>query len=181
MIFFLFTLASLFAALVGQHFIDPIPPWGARVMLLPVIFFYGALAFPPPGMLVLAFVSGLCWDAVYTQVVDSAVEIAPGWSVIVYAALGALMSGFRPLFQRGRWEVHCLLTGVFTSVMVFAEYMMISVRRPPVSLVFNEVVWGRVIGAGAAAALLSPVVFFLFNYLGRLAGYPSESARREGE
>ena len=181
MIFFLFTLGSLFAALVGQHFIAPIPPWGAQVMLLPVIFFYGALAFPPPAMLVLAFVSGLCWDALHTQMVDSVVEIAPGWSVILYAVLGALMGGFRPLFQRGRWEVHCLLTGVFTAVMVFAEYMMISVRRPPVSLVFNEVVWGRVAGAGAAAALLAPIVFFLFNYLGRLAGYPGDLVRREEE
>jgi len=76
-------------------------------MLLPMVMFYGALALPLPGMLALAFVGGLMNDALNTQYSDGVVEIAAGWSIILYAALGTIMSGFRPLFQRGRWEIHC--------------------------------------------------------------------------
>jgi hypothetical protein len=71
-----------------------------------------------------------------------------GWSIILYAALGTIMSGFRPLFQRGRWEIHCLLSGICTSFIVLAEYLMITIRRQPVQLVFNEQVWWRIGGAG---------------------------------
>src|ERR1700685_4483928 len=106
----------MFAALVVQHFIGQLPMVGARVLLMPIIMFYGALALPTPGMLVLAFCGGLMWDALHMQIISCNVEIALGGSIVLYAALGALMGGFRPLFQRGRWEIHCLLSGVCTSM-----------------------------------------------------------------
>ena len=57
----------MFLALIVQHFIGPLPVIGARVLLMPIIMFYGALALPLPGMLALAFVGGLMWDALHTQ------------------------------------------------------------------------------------------------------------------
>ena len=87
------------------------------------------------------------------------VEIALGWSIVLYAALGALMSGFRPLFQRGRWEIHCLLSGVCTALIVLAEYLMITFRREPVVFVFDKDIWWRIGGAGLVAMLLVAVLF----------------------
>ena len=55
MIFFAFLLISMIVALIAQHFIGPLPVIGSRVLLMPIIMFYGALALPPAGMLVLAF------------------------------------------------------------------------------------------------------------------------------
>src|SRR6476620_7378143 len=128
MIFFGVLVCSMFLALVGQHFLGPLPVVHARVMLMPIVMFYGALALPLWGMLALTFCGGLMWDALNTQPVGSGVEISVGWSILLYAALGAIMSGFRPLFQRGRWEIHCLLTGVCTSIIVLAEYLMLTIR-----------------------------------------------------
>src|SRR5580700_1352902 len=167
----------MFMALVAQTFIGPLPLFGARVLLMPIIMFYGALALPTPGMLVLAFCGGLMWDALHTQVVEGNVEIALGWSIVLYATLGALMGGFRPLFQRGRWETHCLLSGVCTSMIVLAEYLMITFRREPVVFLFNRDIWWRIGGAGLVAALLSPLVFFAFNYLAFLVGYDAQPDR----
>ena len=96
---------------------------GRRLFLLPLVFFYGALAVPPPGMLLLALTGGFMWDAlVATQVVDGNLEISLGWSIVLYAALGAIMSGFRPLFQRGHgWEIHCLLSGPLLCLFVIVR------------------------------------------------------------
>ena len=62
---FLVLLVAMFAALILQHFIPPLPPMGARVMLMPVIMFYGALAMPVPGMLALAVAGGVMWDCLH--------------------------------------------------------------------------------------------------------------------
>ena len=181
MIFFGILVVSMFLALVGQHFIGPLPPYGVRVLLMPVIMFYGTLALPLPGMLALTFFGGLMWDAVNTQYVNGTVEISAGWSIVLFASLGAIMSGFRPLFLRGRWEIHCLLTGVCTSVLVLADYLMITIRRQPVHFIFNDEVWWRIGGAGLAAAFLSPLVFFIFNYLAALTGYDPQPERAEAK
>jgi hypothetical protein len=171
----------MFLALVAQHFIAPLPIIGARVLLMPIIMFYGSLALPVPGMLALALCGGLMWDALNALSVDGNVEIALGWSIVLYAALGALMGGFRPLFQRGRWEVHCLLSGVCTAFIVLAEYLMITFRREPVVFIFDKEIWWRIGGAGLVAVLLSPFIFFALNYFAFLVGYdtqPQRNARR---
>ncbi len=192
MIFFVLLLIAMFAALVAQHFIDPVPVIGSRVLLMPIIMFYGSLALPVPGMLALAFCGGLMWDALHSniafiwdpqhaEVVDANVEIALGWSIVLYAALGALMGGFRPLFQRGRWEIHCLLSGVCTAFIVLAEYLMITFRREPIVFLFDKEIWWRIGGAGLVAVLLSPFFFFALNYLAFLVGYdpqPERNVRR---
>ena len=179
MIFFAVLLASMFVSVIVQHFIAPLPYIQARVLLMPIIMFYGTLALPLPGMLALTFFGGLMWDAVNTQYVNGTVEISAGWSIVLFAALGAIMSGFRPLFLRGRWEIHCLLTGVCTSVLVLAEYLMITIRRQPVHFIFNDEVWWRIGGAGLVAAFLSPLIFFIFNYLAALTGYDPQPERAE--
>ena len=179
--FFALLCVAMFAGLVAQHFIGPLPPYGARVLIMPLIMFYGALALPVPGMLALAFCGGLMWDALHVQVDlagEPTAEIALGWSIVLYAILGTLMSGFRPLFQRGRWEIHCLLTGVCTSAIVLAEYLMLTFRREPVLFVFNKEIWWRIGGAGIIAALLSPLFFFALNHLAYLVGHDPQPARK---
>ena len=150
---------------------------GARIMFMPIIMFYGALAMPLWGMLGLAYAGGLMWDALHTQAVDGSVEIGAGWSIILYAVLGAIMSGFRPMFQRGRWEIHCLLTGVLTSAMVLAEYCMITLRRVPLKFVFDKEIWWRIGGTGIIALLLAPLFFFFLNYIAALVGYDPQPNR----
>lgn len=171
MIFSVVLIFSLFLSLVVQEFIPPLH-WlhETRVLLMPVVMFYGALALPCWGMLALAFVAGFMWDAMTVQVVDSTVEISLGWSILLYATLGTVMSGFRPLFQRRRWEVHCLISGFFTSVIVLAEYLMISIRRGFV-FPFPHEIWWRVGGSGVVAALLAPIFFFALSRIASLAGH----------
>ena len=177
MIFFCIIVAGIFLSLVTQEFIPPLA-WldGARVFIMPVLMFYGALALPYWGMLALTFISGLMWDCLTVPVIDSQVEISLGWSILLYAALGAIMSGFRPLFQRGRWEVHCLVSGLFTSIILLAEYLMITIRRG--GFVFSTDVWWRIGGSGVIAAMIAPIFFFSLNWLAPRVGYEIDPEKK---
>lgn len=171
MIFFIIIVIASFLSLVVQEFIPPLMwLYGARVVIVPVLMFYGAMALPYWGMLSLAFICGLMEDAVVvTQVVDSQVEISLAWLILLYAALGAIMSGFRPLFQRGRWEIHCLMSGLFTCLILLSEYLKITVLRG--GLIFPPEIWWRIGGSGVVAAMIAPIYFFTLNWLAPLVGY----------
>jgi hypothetical protein len=173
-------LIATFVSLVLEHFLPPIPGIGARILLMPLVIFYGAVALPTWGMLLLAFVGGLMWDLLHVQYVGSdVVEVAVGSSIIVYGVLGGIMSGFRPWFQRGRWEVHCILCGLLTAFLPLAEYIMLSIRRLPVAITFNEHIWWRIGGSGIAALFLAPFFFFAFNYIALLVGHELTPAEEE--
>jgi hypothetical protein len=190
--FLLVLILAAFGSLVAQHFIPPLEFLnGARVFLMPMVLFYGALALPFGGMLMLAFACGFMWDALTVQIVSTAsgappmVEIALGWSIILYALLGALISGFRPLFQRGRWEIHCLMSGLCTSLIVLSEFLSLSVRRAALfgaPFVFTPEIWWRIGGAGLVAFVLAPVGFLVLSTLAALVGYnPCRPSRDEEE
>lgn len=171
-------IACSFAALLLQLFIPPLP-WlhGAYVPLMPIVMFYGTLALPYPFAMGLTFSCGLMWDLVSVQVIDSSVEMSLGWSIIIFSILGSMMHGFRPLFLKGRWEIFCLMTAVFTSLSLLIEYLAIMFRRH--HALFPEQVWWLTLGSGAIALLLSPLFYW---FLGRLAAsvrYEFESPYEE--
>src|SRR5438046_9116953 len=115
MIFFFLLLVLVVIAQIAEFFI-PVLPWfyNAHVYIVAVIVFYGAMALPFPLMLALALYAGLLLDALTVQVVGGKVEISMGSSILLYGVLAGFMHGLRPLFVRGRWEVHCILGGICT-------------------------------------------------------------------
>lgn len=170
MIFFVLLLILVLIAQVTEFFL-PTLPWfsNAHIYITPVIVFYGAVALPYPLVLALALYSGLLLDALTVQVIDNKVEVSLGWSVLLYGALASIMHGLRPLFSRGRWEVHCVLTGLCTSFIVLAQYLMISFRRGSVS--FSPEIWWQIGGPGLIAMLIAPIVFWFLQWVGRITAY----------
>jgi hypothetical protein len=171
MIFFFILLLLVSVAQVAEFFIPPLP-WlfYAHVYLVPVVVFSGAIMLPFPLMLALALYAGLLLDALTVQVLGSRVEISFGSSILVYAALAGIMHGLRPLFIRGRWEVHCVLTGICTSAIILAQYLMISFRRG--SIFFTPQVWWQIGGPGLIAMVISLPAFWMLHWLARATGYP---------
>ena len=103
------------------------------------------------------------------------VEISAGSSILLYAVLAGIMHGLRPLFARGHWEVHCILSGVFTSLIVLAQYLMITFRRG--SLFFTPEVWWQIAGPGLIAMAIAPIFFWGLQWLGRMTAYPYSPER----
>jgi len=171
MIFFIILLVLTFLAQVVEYFIPPLEwMYNARVCLMPLFVFYGAMALPFPLVMALAGFAGILLDAATVQVLGARVEISVGWSIMLYAVLAAIMHGLRPLFVRGRWEVHCIMSGLCTSAILLSQYLMISFRRG--SFVFNHDVWWQIGGPGVLAMLMAPLIFWLLHMLGRLTANP---------
>lgn len=160
-------LGIAFLLLVVQEFVPPME-WlqGARLVLVPIIVVYAGLALPFPLVLLFTFVSGLMWDLLIYRELGGVAEISPGTSILVYTLVGIFAHGFRPLFMRGRWEIHCLLSGFCTVVMIAVEYAMITFRRSEISY-DTEVLW-RIGGPGLVAILLAPVFYVGLGLLGQL-------------
>ena len=171
MIFFVILLVLTLLAQVVEFFIPPLEwMYNARIYIVPVIVFYGAMALPFPLVLALAGFAGFLLDAVTVQALGSRVEISVGWSILLYAVLASIMHGLRPLFIRGRWEVHCVMSGLCTSAILLSQYLMISFRRG--SLVFTHEAWWQIGGPGVIAMLMAPLAFWILHSLGRLTANP---------
>ena len=178
--FFGCILMADFLAVVFQERLPPIPNlFGATVLIFPVLLAYGALALPFALTLALAFFNGLLWDALTVQFlrpneayaldVTATPEIAVGWSILLFGVLAILVHGLRPLFLRGRWELHCIASGFCASAILLAEYLMITFKRH--GLVFPHDLWGRILVPGFFAMVMAIPVYFLFWLLAAALGY----------
>ena len=171
MIFFVILLVLTFFAQIVEFFLPPLDwMYNARIYLVPLIVFYGAMAMPFPLVLALAGFAGFLLDVVTVQALGARVEISVGWSILLYAVLAAIMHGLRPLFIRGRWEVHCIMSGLCTSAILLSQYLMIAFRRG--SLVFSREAWWQIGGPGLVAMLMAPLVFWILHSLGRVTANP---------
>lgn len=179
----LFVLSAL--ALIAQDFI-PVIDWAyhSRVFVVPVVFFAAAISVPYPVMLMLAFFTGFLWDArnlVTTRFEDVAElahqigvgapqgGVAFGFSIFLYALLGSLIQGIRPLFRRGRWELPVLMTGICTFLLLLIEYLWINFRRG--GFVFPVEVWYHLVTTALLSMFVAPLAFFFIDRLACLSGY----------
>ena len=144
--------------------------YNARIYIMPLIVFYGAMALPFPLVLALGGFAGFLLDTVTVQALGPRVEISIGWSILLYAVLASIMHGLRPLFIRGRWEVHCVMSGLCTSAILLSQYLMIAFRRG--SLVFTREAWWQIGGPGVIAMLMAPLAFWILHSIGRLTANP---------
>lgn len=156
--------AAIYLALVAQEFIPPVPfLGGAHLLLVPVLFCYGALWLPFPAMLGLSLFTGLLSDLAFLHVVGDRVEIGLGWSMLFYVFLGTALRPLQPLFLQGRWEVHCLASGAATLSLLLLQYIMVCLRRG--SFLFDWNVCWHIAGPAVLALLLAPLVYFFFKLL----------------
>ena len=191
MIFVLLLFVLMALGFVVQDFSPAIEwAWHARIFAVPVIYFACAISLPFSVMLCFAFFTGFVWDAlnhvaiVYPDVALAAVQVdavppgsggAFGFSIFLYALLGAMMHGIRPLFRRGRWELPVLMTGVGTVLLLTLEYLFINFRRAGFS--FPVEVWHHIAATAVLSMIVAPFAFLLINWLAKLSGY---SIRYEG-
>ena len=177
--------ASLFLFLgMGAVLSDFVPAlaiaFGAKLLMLPAIFFACALTVGFPMMLAFAFVAGIGWDARY-MVVGDGVGVGFGYSVILFAITGSLLQGVRPLFRRGRWELPLFIVGAATSILLVAEWFLLSFLRGSFSWPGNF--WYQVWASTLLCMLMSPLMFYVIFKLGRLTGAPvylGREVQREG-
>lgn len=159
-------LAAVYLALVAQEFIPPASFFdGARIILVPSLFCYGALWLPFPGMLVFALYTGLLSDLAFLHIVGDRVEIGLGWTMLFYVLAGTALHSFRPLFLAGRWEIHCLASTAVTALLLLSQFLMVCLRRETFS--FDKTILWQILGPALVAFFLAPILYFIFRFLPR--------------
>ena len=146
--------------------------YGARVLILPLVFLCCSVCVEFPKMLVLAFVCGFLWDAQHTlgsqggdpNIYNDPVEsLRFGYSIILYAMMGLLMQFIQPLFRSAKWHVSALLTGVAIFSYLLSEYLLLNVVRG--DFVFPSNALYRIYLTSALTMLFSPLVFWIIFQL----------------
>ena len=170
--------AAVYLVIIVQEFLPAVPFFAnARLLLVPVVFCYGALWLPFPAMLGFALWSGLLSDLADLHVAGDRVEIGLGWTMLFYVLAGTVLQLWRDAFAGGRWEIHALASGVLTLLLQAGRYAMVCLRRG--SFLFDWTIFWHIIGPAVLALLLAPAVYFFFSLLpaGTSSGQPG---RRRG-
>jgi len=178
-IFNLATFGIVFVAMLVQQLI-PSFEWahGGFVFVVAVAFFCCAISVPFPVMLALAFFTGLLWDGLHVVIPpdgeisnpQAAIkDIKFGYSILLFAGLGGLMQGLRPLFRRGRWELPIIMTGVGAFLFLLIQYLLVNFSLG--GLVFPTTVWYKILTTALLCMLISPLGFFILHRLATATGY----------
>ena len=158
--------------------------YGARVLLLPLVFLCCSVSVDFATMLLLAFICGLLWDAQHTlgpqggdpEIYSDPVEsLRFGSSIILYAMMGLLIQGIQPLFRRGKWHTSSILAGIAIFLYLFSEYLLLNFVRGDFTL--PPSVFYRIYLTSALTMLFSPLVFWIIF---RLASSCRYTIRYEG-
>lgn len=153
-------VVAVFFLLILQEFFPPLRGLnGARIVLVPMVFCYFALAAPTWAMLLAAVYTGLLTDLMYLHVVNGQVEIGLGWSIVFFVLFGLFAHGFQPAFQRGHWWLHVALAAAGTCAFLALQFAMISFRRP--GFIFNDLVVWRILAPGLVAAVFAPLLHLI--------------------
>ena len=171
--FFCVLLLLILGAFLFQLYLPPVLLLqGAPILLVPGLYFYGAVALPFPLMLALTLYTGLLNDLFAVPQTDAHTEFPAGLSIIVYAIPGLVMHGFRPLFLRYRWLWHFFLAEVSACLTPFlpaADYVILSfVRR---EFYYSDVIVWRIVGPGLMSLVIAPCLFFILTPLAQLLQY----------
>jgi cell shape-determining protein MreD len=166
---------GVFIAFVVQHALPPMDGLhGARVVLAPLVFCYGAIVLPFPAMLAAAFYMGLFSDLFYLHLAGGEVEIPLGVSIIYFVILGCLVGGFRNRPEATKIWVFSLLSGVGTCAFLLMQFLLITWHRGGWD--WAEAVAWRILAPGVMAALLAPLFHLIASHIDQLV--PDFSRRR---
>ena len=152
--------------------------YGARVLIVPLVFLCAAVTVNVGPMLLLSFIAGFLWDAQHVIVAppeemrgnpevytDTTGDVKFGYSIILYALMGFTMQGIQPLFREGKWHVSAILSGVAIFLYLLAEYLFIIFVRG--NLLLSSELFLKVGITALLTMVFCPLVFWaLFSLAG---------------
>lgn len=148
--------------------------YGARVLILALVFLCASVTVDFATMLTLAFICGFLWDAqhwsgphggdpeIYQNPAES---LRFGYSILLYALMGLLMQGIQPLFRKGKWQVSAVLTGIAIFLYLVTEFLLINFLRG--DFAFPRDAFYRIYLTSALTMLFSPLIFWLLFQLAK--------------
>jgi hypothetical protein len=176
----LIDLAALFLgvalAFIIQHALPAMTDMhGARILLVPLVFFYAAVVLTIPAMLVAALYTGFLSDLMYLHAVGGKVEIPIGFSILYFMSSGCVANGFQPAMKEGNVLPFVFLSAIGTSLYLFIQFAVITWQRG--DFIWENAVTWRILAPGVMAALIAPLFYWTLSQMDRLLPDGSRKAR----
>ena len=158
-------IGLVFRACILQQLVPPISLlYDMRILIVPVVFLSAALTGGFAMMLSLAFIAGLLWDCQHTLAPHTGMDTVYfekveslhfGYTIILYAIMGAITLGVTPLFRSGKWQIPTLVIGFMIYFYLWSEYLLINIVRGDFSV--SSAVFLKISFTSAISTLLVPL------------------------
>jgi hypothetical protein len=162
-ILFIILAALLPVAVALQDLLPSIPPFQARVQLLPVVFCFGVLALPLVPSLFFALATALVQGLALLQVQSGQVELGLTVPVVFFLLWAIMLQMASEATQGMRWEVHAFGSALVTLTLLGGEFLALCCRRGGFPVEMTVLV--RIAIPSAASLLLAPLLYFMLRNL----------------
>jgi len=157
-ILFVILLLLLPIAVAVQDLLPAIPPFQARILLLPVVFCFGAMALPLVPALFFALATALVQGLVLLQIQSGQAELGLTVPVVFFLVWAIVLQMASDATHGTRWEVHALGSAVVTLSLLGVEFLVLCVRRGGFPLEMTVLL--RIVIPSAASLLIAPLLYF---------------------
>jgi len=157
-ILFIILLLLLPIAVAVQDLLPAIPPFQARILLLPVVFCFGVMALPLVPSLFFALATALVQGLVLLQIQSGQAELGLTVHVVFFLAWAIVLQMASEATHGMRWEVHALGSAVVTLTLLGIEFLVLCVRRGGFPLEMTVLL--RIMIPSLASVLIAPLLYF---------------------
>ena len=172
-------IGILLLSCIIQQFLPAFSAWhDARILLLPLVVLCSSVTVSTAFMLVITFVGGFLWDSQQVLILQQGDELVYhssldnlkfGYSIILYALMGFLMQGIRPLFKQGNRFLSIILTGIAIFLYLFVEYLLRGFFIGGFS--FDNGIIEQIAATSVLTMMISPLIFWMLIKVAKLTGH----------
>ncbi|MFI0347422.1 MAG: hypothetical protein ACH346_01435 [Chthoniobacterales bacterium] len=155
---FCFLTILLLLAFVLQ---DAVPSIGflgqVPLILVPTIFCFAALALTFPLALFFSLITAIISGLMIIEFPNDSPEIGLSWFVFFFMAWFIALQFLNDLTEGVRWEVHAIGSALCTTTLLFAEFLLLSLKRGHFSITERAMV--LIITPGVISLFIAPLFY----------------------
>jgi D-alanyl-lipoteichoic acid acyltransferase DltB (MBOAT superfamily) len=175
---FLLLVILLPLSVVIQDLLPGVPPSQERVLLLPMLFCFGALALPLVPALFFALATALVQGLALLQVQSGQAEFGMTLPVIFFLAWAIVLQISSEATRGMRWELHAIGSALVTMTLLVGQFLILAVKRGGFSF-DQQSVLSRISVPTAISLLIAPLLYLLLKSLVPLSS-EAKTAHRSG-
>jgi hypothetical protein len=158
---FVLLLILLPVCVAGQDLLPGIPPFGARIQLLPILFCLGVMSLPVLPAAAFALAVAVVQGLALLQVQSGQAELGLTLPVLFFLSWGLVLRMTADATGGIRWETHAAASALVTLTMLGGEFLVLCLKRGgfPVS----GPVLAKIAIPSVAALLVSPLLYTLLQ------------------
>jgi hypothetical protein len=160
---FLLLLILLPLSVALQDLLPSIPPAQERILLLPVVFCFGALALPLMPALFFSLMVALVQGLVLLKIQSGQAEFTLVVPVVFFLSWTILLQMASEATHGMRWELHAIGSALVTITLLGGEFLILSLNRGGVPVTMTVLLRAGI--PAMVSLLIAPLLYLLLGSL----------------